>query len=129
MFKFFKPHIPSLFISMYWYPDETAFKAPNSKEVPTMFSGFQLPKIITARAKNPIPATLPLDSHPAEVKAKMNPPNPAKHPEIIVPKYLIFLTLIPNESAACGCSPHDLNLKPNFVLYRTKDKTTKMIIT
>ena len=34
---------------------------PKSREAPAMFRGFQLPKIITARARKPKPATSPLE--------------------------------------------------------------------
>ena len=42
---------------------------PNSSDAPAMFSGFQLPKIMTARAKKPKPATSPLDEQLAVVSA------------------------------------------------------------
>ena len=40
----------------------------------------------------------------------------------------IDYTLTPTESAACGCSPHALNLKPNLVLYKIIILKTRIII-
>ena len=47
------------------------------------------------------------------------PPSPAKNPDIKTPLYLTLATLIPNVSAAPGCSPTALILRPNLVLYKT----------
>lgn len=52
---------------------------------PAIFSGFQLPKIITASARKPNPATSPVAAQFAVVKAYTNPPMPASAPEIVVP--------------------------------------------
>ena len=82
-----------------------------------ILTGFQFPNIITANAKNPYPATVDWNPEPAAI-VYASPPIPPNIPEIIVPAYLILYTLIPTESAACGCSPQALSLNPNFVLYK-----------
>ena len=81
-----------------------------------MLTGFQLPNIITAKAKNPYPATDDWKPAPAAIVYAI-PPIPPKIPEIITPAYLILYTFIPTDAAACGCSPQARNLNPNFVLY------------
>ena len=58
---------------------------PNSRAAPAMFRGFQLPKIMTARARKPKPATSPVEAQLAVVRAYTNPPMPAKAPEMVVP--------------------------------------------
>ena len=42
---------------------------PNSRAEQAMFSGFQLPKIITAKARKPKPATSPVEAQLAVVSA------------------------------------------------------------
>ncbi len=42
---------------------------PNSNAAPAIFSGFQLPKIMTARARKPKPATSPVEAQLAVVRA------------------------------------------------------------
>lgn len=51
-----------------------------------MLIGFHFPNIITARAKNPNPAT-PLSNDHVELAEAINaiPPSPPKAPEIITP--------------------------------------------
>ena len=50
-----------------------------------MFRGRQLPKIITASARKPKPATSPLEEQLAVVRAYTKPPIPASAPEMVVP--------------------------------------------
>ena len=50
-----------------------------------MFRGRQLPKIITASARKPKPATSPLEEQLAVVRAYTKPPMPASAPEMVVP--------------------------------------------
>ena len=52
----------------------------------------------------------------AVVSEKTNPPVPARKPEIPVPRYLIFFTFTPRESAAWGFSPQARSLIPKGVL-------------
>ncbi len=59
----------------------------------------------------------------------MHPPKADKAPEIITPKYLIFVTLIPAACAACGFSPHALNLIPKAVLYNKNVLTANITST
>ena len=54
------------------------------------------------------------------------PPKPASIPESITLIYLTFDTFIPKVSAAPGCSPTALILRPNLVLYNT-NQTTNII--
>ena len=100
---------------------------PNSSDAPAIFSGFQLPKIITASARKPKPATSPLELQLAVVSAYTKPPMPASAPEMVVPAYRILYTLMPSESAAWGFSPQERSRIPNLVLYSRMDSTTKMI--
>jgi hypothetical protein len=44
-------------------------KRPNSSEETAIFTGFQLPKIITASARKPKPATSPFEAQFAVVSA------------------------------------------------------------
>ncbi len=87
---------------------------PKNKAAMTILEGLQLPKIKTAMAKNPKPATVTLNSVDV-VATKMTPPMPAKKPESVTAMNLKRYILIPSESAACGFSPQALSLNPNFV--------------
>ena len=89
---------------------------PKNIDAPSIPSGFHCPNINAASARNPSPATPPLNS-PEYVTIIIAPPSDANAPEIITPIYLILKTLIPAASAACGCSPHALSLIPKLVLY------------
>ena len=60
-------------------------KSPNKNAENATVRGCQLPKIITARARNPKPATSPEAVALAVVKAKTKPPRPDSAPEIVVP--------------------------------------------
>ena len=55
-----------------------------------MLSGLQLPKIMTARARKPKPATSPLATQFEVVSVYTNPPRPASAPEITTPLYRIL---------------------------------------
>ena len=49
-------------------------KSPKTKEAAAIVHGFQLPNIITASARNPKPATSPVEEQFAVVRAKTKPP-------------------------------------------------------
>ena len=82
-----------------------------------MFSGFQLPKIITARAKKPKPSHVPVGGAVGRGQGIDKAPIPARAPEMVVPAYRILYTLMPKESAAWGFSPQARSRRPNRVLY------------
>ena len=89
---------------------------PKKKVAANIPKGLHCPKINAANARNPNPATLPLNS-PEYVTNIIHPPKAANAPDIITPTYLVLITLIPAAWDACGFSPQDLNLNPNEVLY------------
>ena len=62
-------YTPSPLISRLEYAAAIHLNRPNSSDAPAMFSGFQLPKIITASARKPKPATSPLAVQLAVVRA------------------------------------------------------------
>ncbi len=97
------------------YAAAIVLRNPKNNATKKILRGLHCPNIRTAKAKKPYPATDALKFVEVGI-TKMIPPRPARPPDIITPAYLIFLTLIPTESAACGCSPHALNLSPNLVL-------------
>ena len=66
---FAKVNTPSPFISMVEYAAAMHLNRPKSSAPPAMFSGFQLPKIMTARARKPKPATSPFEVQFAVVSA------------------------------------------------------------
>ena len=72
-------------MSMLAYAAAMHLNRPNSRDAPAMFRGFQLPKIITARARKPKPATSPLEEQLAVVMAYTKPPMPASAPEMVTP--------------------------------------------
>ena len=74
---------PSPLMSMLAYAAAMHLNRPNSRDAPAMFRGFQLPKIITARARKP--ATSPLEEQLAVVMAYTKPPMPASAPEMVTP--------------------------------------------
>ena len=72
-------------MSIVEYAAAMHLKRPKSSEAPAMLSGFQLPKIMTARARKPKPATSPFELQLAVVSAYTKPPMPASAPEMVVP--------------------------------------------
>ena len=85
-------------------------------------------KYYAANARNPRPATFPLNS-PEYVTKIIAPPKADNPPDIITPIYLILNTLTPAAAAACGCSPQALNLNPKLVLYNKNALNNKIAIT
>ena len=69
------------------YAAITLNSAKNTAE-PSICTGFQLPKIMTASARKPYPPTLELKPDPTAIVYAM-PPMPPKNPEIRTPAYLI----------------------------------------
>ncbi len=64
------------------YDEAIVLMNPKNKAAMTILEGLQLPKIKTAIAKNPNPATVTLNS--VEVVAtNMTPPIPAKKPDSV----------------------------------------------
>ena len=61
--------MPSPLMSSVEYDAAMHLKRPNSSAPPATFSGFQLPKIITASARKPKPATSPFELQLAVVMA------------------------------------------------------------
>ena len=59
--------------------------SPKKSDANAILNGFQLPKIITANAKNPKPAIFAPAVPFAVVSTATKPPSPANAPEIVVP--------------------------------------------
>ena len=79
-----------------------------------IFTGFHCPKIRTARARNPYPATSALKLVDVGT-TNTSPPKPPRTPDMRTPAYCMRQTLMPAASAAWGCSPQERSLRPNLV--------------
>lgn len=106
---------------------DNAVEKPNSKHAAIAHWGLHLPNITAAIAIYPWPDINVGLNEETTAKLIDAPPNPANIPDIITAAYLVLVTLIPNVSAAPGCSPTALILSPNLVLYNTYHVTATNI--
>src|SRR5690625_1513995 len=88
---------------------------PNSKPAAEAYHGFQRPRMTQARAMKPCPALISRTKLPTLPILNAAPPSPAKSPANVVAQKRLLLTSIPTLSAAKGCSPTDLSLRPYLV--------------